>query len=127
MLAGLLVGWVAIFGLETTVNHALYPPPADLDFTNKEAITDFMNSLPTQAFVLLLVTWMFGTFIGGLVGGWVYKPNFKNTAIIIGLVIAIGSIINMTMIPHPTWLMIVASIGYIPFAYAGGRLIAIKK
>ena len=126
VVAGLMTGWIAIFGLEA-VNHLFYPPPANLDYTDKAAITDFMNSLPTEAFELLFITWMIGTFLGGLVGGWVYKPNYRNTAIIIGVIIALGSIINMTMIPHPTWLMIAASIGYVPAAYAGGRLIAIKK
>lgn len=126
VIAGLLAGWVVIFGLEA-INHIFYPPPADLDFTDKAALTEFMQTLPTMAFVLLLISWMIGTFIAGMVGAVLNKEAWKNSAIIIGVILALGSIINMTLIPHPTWLIIVASIAYVPSAYAGARLIAIKN
>lgn len=126
VIAGLLTGWVVIFGLEA-VNHLVYPPPADLDFTNMEALTEFMETLPTAAFVLLLVSWMIGTFIAGIVGALVNREAWKNSTIIIGVILALGSIINMTLVPHPTWLIIVASIAYVPCAFAGGRFIVNKN
>ncbi|GAB5522519.1 MAG: hypothetical protein Roseis2KO_03910 [Roseivirga sp.] len=126
VIAGLLAGWVAIFALEA-VNHIFYPPPADLDFTDKAALTEFMQALPALAFVLLLVSWMIGTFIAGMVGALLNKEAWKNSSIIIGVILALGSIINMTLIPHPTWLMIVASLAYVPTTYLGGRLIGLKN
>lgn len=126
VIVGLLVGWVVIFGLEA-INHIVYPPPADLDFTDKAALTEFMQTLPAMAFVLLLISWMIGTFIAGMVGALLNREAWKNSAIIIGVILALGSIINMTMIPHPTWLIIAASIAYVPTAYAGGRLIGLKN
>ncbi|MCE7991628.1 MAG: hypothetical protein HEP71_06600 [Roseivirga sp.] len=126
VIAGLLAGWVAIFALEA-VSHIFYPPPADLDFTDKAALTAFMETLPTLAFVLLLISWMIGTFIAGMIGALVNKEAWKNSAIIIGVLLALGSIINMTLVPHPTWLIISASIAYVPSAYAGARLIAQKN
>ena len=126
VVAGLLTGWTVIWILEA-VNHQIYPPPTGLDYTDMEAITAFMESLPTGAFVLLLAAWMIGAFAGGTVGALVNKLAWRNTAIIVGVIMALGSIVNMTMIPHPTWLMVVASIGYVPMAYAGAKIISKKK
>ncbi len=126
VIAGLLTGWVVIFGLEA-VNHLFYPPPTGLDYTDTEALTEFMETLPTLAFVLLLVSWMIGTFVAGIVGALLSQDAWKNSAIIIGVILALGSIINMTLVPHPTWLIIVASIAYVPCAYAGARFIANKN
>lgn len=126
VVAGLLVGWTVIWILEA-VNHQIYPPPADLEYNNKEAITAYMETLPTGAFVLLFVAWMIGAFAGGTVGALVNKKAWKNTSIIIGVIMALGSIVNMTMIPHPTWLMVVASIGYVPMAYLGAKIISNNK
>lgn len=126
VIAGLFVGWIVIFVLES-INHIFYPPPTDIDFTDKEALTAFMEELPPLAFVLLLISWMIGTFVGGIVGAAVNKAAWKNTSIILGVIMALGSIINMTLIPHSTWLIIVASVGYVPCAYLGARQIGLKN
>lgn len=126
VIVGLFVGWVAIFVLEA-VNHIFYPPPAEIGFTDKEALAAFMQTLPTLAFVLLLIGWMIGVFLGGMAGAMVNKSAWKNTSIIIGVIVALGSIINMTFIPHPTWLIIIASVGYVPCAYLGARQIGLKN
>lgn len=126
VVAGLLAGWAVVFLLEA-VNHIFYPPPLDIDFNDKLQLTEFMETLPVTAFILLLLAWMIGAFIGGIAGALVNRNVRKNTAIIVGVVMALGSIINMTMVPHPTWLMITASLGYVPMAYLGARLIANKK
>ena len=126
VVAGLLTGWVVIFLLEM-VNHQFYPPPVGLDYQDKEVVTAFMQSLPTGAFVLLLVAWMIGALAGGAVGAWVNPQAWRNTAIIVGVILALGSIINMTLIPHPTWLMISASLGHVPMAYVGARIISNRK
>jgi MFS family permease len=126
VIAGLATGWLVIFVLEA-VNHQIYPPPTELDFTDKAALTQFMETLPTMAFVLLLISWMIGAFVAGMVGAKVKQQNSRNTTIIIGVILAMGSIINMIMIPHPVWLMILASVGYVPFAYFGGKLVSEKS
>ena len=115
-----------IFVLEA-INHIFYPPPANIDFSDKAALTAYMENLSAMAFVWLLLSWMAGTFIAGIVGALVNRSASKNSAIIIGVILALGSIINMTMIPHPTWLIIVASVAYVPTAYAGARLLANRK
>lgn len=126
VLAGLLTGWVVVMILEA-VSHAFYPPPADLDYTDKEAMAAFVQTLPTAAFLLLLLAWMAGAFAGGLISGLINNQKAGNNAILVGALLALGSIINMTIIPHPTWLMITASVGYVPFAYTGGIMATYKK
>ena len=126
VIAGLVSGWVVIFILEA-VNHQIYPPPADLDYTNSESVNAYMESLPNGAFMLLLAAWMIGAFAGGTVGGLLNKAGWRNKAIIIGVIMALSSIINMTLIPHPTWLMVVASVGYVPMAYIGARIISTQS
>ena len=126
VLAGIFSGWVVIAVFDA-LNHQIYPSPDRLDYTDKDAILAFIESLPTGAFVLLLIGWMVGAFAGGLVGGLVNKEAWRNTGIIVGVILALSSIINMTLIPHPTWLMVAASRGYVPMAYAGSKIISRKK
>ncbi len=122
VILGLVAGWVSI-AIFDALNHQVYPSPDGLDYTDKDAILALIESLPTGAFVLLLAGWMIGAFTGGLVGALVNKEAWRNTGIIVGVILALSSIINMTLIPHPTWLFIVASIGYVPMAYLGAKLI----
>lgn len=118
---GVIVGGFVIFLLELA-NHAFYPPPTDLDFYDRQKVMEFMEALPTASFVLLLVAWMIGAFAGGSAAALLNRKSWKNNGIIVGVILALTSVVNMVMIPHPAWLMITTCIGYVPFAYLGASL-----
>jgi hypothetical protein len=52
-----------MMGFEFT-NHMLYPFPEGLDTTNLAAIQQFGLTMPTFAFVMILLGWLFGTILG---------------------------------------------------------------
>jgi hypothetical protein len=54
---------VVMTGFEFT-NHLMYPFPEGLDTTNLIAIHQFGLTMPTFAFVMILLGWFFGTILG---------------------------------------------------------------
>ena len=118
---GLLAGWVTIFVLEF-LNHQIYPAPEGADLSTKEGVVALMEVIPTGAFVLLFVSWMVSAFVAGGVTAMVNQVHWRNNAIIVGVILSIGALINMVIIPHPTWLVLASGIGYVPGSFFGARL-----
>lgn len=54
---------VVMMGFEFT-NHMLYPFPEGMDTTNLAAIQQFGLTMPTFAFMMILLGWLFGTILG---------------------------------------------------------------
>lgn len=54
---------VVMMAFEFT-NHLLYPFPAGLDTTNLAAIQEFGKTMPTFAFIMIVLGWLFGTVLG---------------------------------------------------------------
>ncbi len=121
VVVGLVSGWIVVFALER-LNHVIYPTPAGADPFTKEDIAAIMAEIPIGAFVLLFLSWMISATVAGSVASVMSRPNWRNNVIIVGVVLSIGALVNMMMIPHPTWLIIASGIGYVPCAYFGGRL-----
>lgn len=109
VVAGLLVAFVEFLG------HQTYPPPADLDFSNTEQLQAYIQTLPTGAFVFVLVAWFIGAFAGSFT---TTKISFKKTptlspTFIFGILFLLGCVGNLVMIPHPLWFSI-STILFVP-------------
>ncbi len=126
VVVGLMVGWLTIFALEK-LNHFAYPMPEGADLSSKEAIARLMASIPAGAFVLLFASWMVSAAVSGMVTSKINPDKWRDNVIIVGVVLSIGALINMVMIPHPTWLIVASAAGYIPFAYLGGKIVNNRK
>lgn len=53
---GLVAAGLAIFGVES-LGHWLHPIPADIDWQDRVAVTALVESLPTQALLIVLAAW----------------------------------------------------------------------
>lgn len=109
---GIAVG-VGLVMIGDWVNHRLWPPPADVQLTNPEAIREYMATAPMTSLLGLPVTWTVaafaGAFAGAKVGGRVWAGWVAGGA----LCAATG--LNLLLIPHPLW-MLVASVILVPLA-----------
>ena len=115
-LAGIAIAVLIVF-IATELNHTVYPPPPQLDFSDPDALRPFIATLPIGAFLLLMGGWVVGTFVGSVIAGrigtakpWVYP------AIVGGLVFT-ATVANLLAIPHPLWFSITALIGIVASAW----------
>lgn len=119
--AGIVTGFVVV-AIGDAINHQAFPPPEGIDFNDKAALEKLMLTMPTWVLGCMLLSWLVAAFAGGFVAGKINKEGWKKSCLITGIVLLAGAVANMILIPHPVWMMAGAGIGYIPCAYAGGRL-----
>lgn len=113
-LSAIVIGTLVAFGLVATiemVGHMVYPPPADLDFTDPASRQAYVSGLPVGAFLFVMAAWALGAFGGGTLAGFVGRE--RNLALIIGALILIASIINLWMITHPVWFSVTSLIAIV--------------
>ena len=121
VVAGLFAGVIGIFLIEG-VGHAVYPPPAGMDFNNPEQLREMMANMPVGALLMVAVAWAMGSFAGGVVAALIAMKSKITMSLIVGGLLMVAGIANMLMIPHPAWFWIVGLAVYLPFAYLGGKI-----
>jgi hypothetical protein len=60
------------------ISEGLFPQPSDIDLSNPNALTDWMNSLPTKVYIIIAVSHGFAAFAAGLLSSLV-AGNYRFT------------------------------------------------
>lgn len=125
---GVLVAGLSIAGVEW-LGHRLYPPPAGLQANDLEALAAHAATMPIGALLFVLLAWLLGVFLGGLVAVLLAGRRPQLYAGVIAAVILLGAIANFAMIPHPAWFMALTVptlplAGFAAAALAGSRSMA---
>lgn len=121
VIAGLVLGVVLIAVVEF-IGHYVYPPPADLDMTNSEALKNLIANAPVGALLFVILAWAIGSFGGGWLASRIAQKSHVMLALIVGGILMAAGIMNMLMIPHPLWFWILGIAVYLPAAYAGALM-----
>lgn len=75
--------------------------------------------MPGHILYGLLAGYAIACFAGGAVATRVVGGQAMRPALIVGVVVMIGGIMNLTEIHHPLWFVIISQFMYVPFAYMG--------
>ncbi len=102
--AGVLLAGLTIAGVEW-LGHRLYPPPAGLQANDLQALAAHVAAMPIGALLFVLLAWLLGVFLGGLVAAFLAGRRHRLYAGVVVAVILLGAIANFAMIPHPAWFM----------------------
>ena len=111
---GMVVGAFTT-GVLQTIGHQFYPPPSGLNPGDTEALRAALASAPMEALLFVLASYLFGTLCGATVAGWAGHGDRVAVAGSTLLLLAAG-ILNLVMIPHPTWFTALCPLSFI----AGG-------
>lgn len=125
VVVGLLIGGLGI-SLVQALSGQMYPWPEGLDYNNKEAFAAFVNTLPTGAFLMVILSYVVGSFFGGMAATAVGKEKYSS-ALIVGFGLTIAGVMNAIAIPQPLWVSIVSIIVFIPFALLGAKILPISN
>ena len=124
VLGGAIDAFVVVFLVEW-VGHRLFPFPADLEMTDFESIRAFMESAPPSLLLPVLLAHFLGTACGGITATWIAQGDDRPAWIVCGVVMLAG-IMNLSMIPHPTWFAVADLVSYPLGIYLGIRSIAAR-
>lgn len=114
LLAGMGVAFVLIGAVEIA-SAGLYPPPKDLNPADQEQMAAFVATLPTGAYLMILLAWTAGAIGGGFTAARLAGCCRPIHAGIIGLLLVAGALATMRQIPHPGWMWAAG-----PLLIAGG-------
>ncbi len=125
LLAGVFTA-VIVVGLIEYLAHLIYAPAVPPDRNNPEAMRAFIASMPVGAFLLILLAYAAGTFVGGVVAGRIARSTAWRYAGSIGGLILLFALMNIVMLPHPLWFT-VSVIIVVPLMAALARAVGVPK
>ena len=126
VVAGLVVGSLWNMGIVQLNLRVLHPMPSGLDMNDAEQFDAFMATLPTSAFVVVLVAHLGQAFFGGWVAARLSRSHPVRMALVIGVLSLVGGVAAMFMIEGPAWLMIELPL-YLVLAWVAGRMVESKR
>ncbi|MEJ2129698.1 MAG: hypothetical protein P8X81_12745 [Woeseiaceae bacterium] len=120
-LAGVVTAFVLVMLVEKT-GHLIYPPPANLDHTDVEAMETYTATLPFLALLFPMIAWVIGTFTGSLIASKIGTANPLVFAGVVGGMVLAATIANLIFIPHPHWFSIVSLIAIAATAWFAAKV-----
>jgi hypothetical protein len=123
---GLMLGALVIWAFET-MGHNFYPPPADLDPTNKTQLALAIANAPLGALLFIVLAYALGAFFAAMVAQFISNGTRPITAGITGAVLLMLTIANLVLIPHPVWMVIASICVVCLFTWAGGSVVKKKS
>ncbi len=116
---GLVVGGAVNMALVVASPHVI-PPPAGVDVTNAESLAKSIHLFETKHFLFPWLAHALGTLVGAFVAFVVAASRRAVLAYVIGVAFLVGGITAASMIPAPTWFIVVDLVmAYIPMAWLG--------
>ena len=125
LLAGVLTA-IIVIGIIEYIAHLLYAPTVPPDRSNPEAMRAFIAAMPAGAFLLILLAYAAGTFVGGVVAGRIARSTAWRHAGSIGGLILLFALMNIVVLPHPLWFTVSAII-VMPLMAALARAVGVPK
>jgi hypothetical protein len=121
VVAGIIIAFGLIMLIEK-IGHMIYPPPADLDWSDPAVIRPYIATLPILALLFPLFAWMAGTFFGSLAACFIGRARPLAFPGIVGGLVLAGTVANFIIIPHPLWFSILSVIGIASSAWLAMQL-----
>ena len=126
IIAGAVIGSFANGGL-IALSPSLIPPPAGADVTTVEGLKASLHLFEPRHFIMPFLAHAVGTLVGAFIAALIAVNNKMRTAMIVGALFMVGGIMNVFMLPAPTWFCVTdLLLAYLPMAYLGGRIGAKK-
>jgi hypothetical protein len=118
ILVGLISGIVAISLLEM-LGHSLFLPPETMPGGAADGQDEaFFELVSSSMLIAILGAYILGSFMAGLVCVFIGKKI--ELSILVGALLTIAGVINLSMLPHPVWFVAGSLIVYAPMAWLGG-------
>lgn len=113
---------IIIFVIAETINSSLHPAPQNLDYNDSIAVKTFYENQPLTLWLLVLVGWIIGSVLCGVLIKLISKNDNEKLPIIAGIILTLSAIANFFSLPHPTWFIIISLFAFLPFVLIGYKI-----
>jgi hypothetical protein len=103
VVCGLLAGGAIVAGVEG-LSSLVHPLPEGLELNDREALQQWVATLPVSAFLMLLVAWFAGCTVGAGIARWIAPRRSAIPAVIVCVLLTVATIFNLAVLPHPWWM-----------------------
>jgi hypothetical protein len=121
--AGLFAAMIAITGVELVNAKWLYPLPPGADFRAPAQLQALVAAMPGQALALIVAGWLLGAVAGGAVAARLDERYPWLPAALVGVFIALGTVLNAQAVPHPDWVVALGTLLPVPVALLAAALV----
>jgi hypothetical protein len=122
VIAGIIIGGFINMGI-ILISGSIIPPPEGVDVTTTEGMKAGIHLFEAKHFIFPFLAHALGTFFGALITFKIAATHKMKFALGIGGFFLLGGIAAATMIPAPTWFIVVDLLfAYIPMAWLVGKL-----
>ncbi|MBL7800653.1 MAG: hypothetical protein JNL95_07995 [Chitinophagales bacterium] len=120
VLAGVLIGGALNMAIIMVSGHII-PPPEGADLKTMEGLKASMHLMEPKHFLMPFLAHALGTLIGAGITAIIVPKHKMVYALGIAAWFMIGGIMNIFMLPSPTWFTITDLLGaYFPMGFLGG-------
>ena len=117
-IVGVVVAFALVWVVEM-IGHTVYPPPEGLDFTDAEAMGNYIATLPIGAFLFVAGAWFAGATGGTCAACAIGTAKPMYLAVVVGGLVFIAASVNLVMFPHPIWFSVLGLVGILVGAGLG--------
>lgn len=118
VVGGFIVSSAVMMIFEYT-NSKVYPFPEGFDTQNIDQVREFAAQMPWQAYILVLLGWCVGGYIGGLVSTKFSKEEKFKNGLVLAFLLALAGISNYIMLMDNLLFYILAIPLMMYFVYLG--------
>ncbi|HIE45506.1 MAG TPA: hypothetical protein EYP87_04915 [Flavobacteriaceae bacterium] len=127
ILIGVLIGGIINMGI-IMISPSIIPSPDGADVTTMEGLKASIHLFQPKHFIFPFLAHAIGTLIGAMISAIIAVNHKMKFALGVGVFFLIGGIMNVFILPSPTWFIVVDLLfAYIPMAWLGGKIISNKK
>lgn len=106
-----------------TLGPMVIPPPTGVDVTDAASLSASMHLLEARHFVFPFLAHALGTLAGALIAFLVAASRKAVCAYAVGAFFPAGGVAAASMIPAPTWFIVVDLVAaYLPMAWIGATI-----
>lgn len=102
------------------IGHQIYPIPPEVDATDLDQLALYIKSAPIGALVFVLLAQSAGSVVGGSVCGFLGRGSSMILSLIYGVLALCMASLNLILIPHPIWMVVLSLVLPIPLAVSAG-------
>ncbi len=120
---GGLASAILVFILFESIGSMLFPTPIGFDYNDAVAMQLFVVSLPVEALLLVLLGYIAGSFICGIVLAKFARNEKKVLPLLAGGILTMAGFANVINIKHSIWFSALVLVIFIPFVLLGYKMI----
>lgn len=122
ILAGAFIGGALNMAIIMVSSHII-PPPDGADLKTMEGLKAAMHLMEPKHFLMPFLAHALGTLVGSCITAYIVPNQKMMYALLIATWFMLGGIMNIFMLPSPTWFTITDLIGaYLPMGFLGGYI-----